>query len=189
MASSNTITPEKQYQRDNINICRLCGESENFKKATLLFGNAGQEKKINECIKRTLNIEITEKEDPECKVCRSCQSLLKRFDVFKTTALKTQEIFKSRRYTKRCSKSPLAVEAEKRCRDDSNMNDGNGGGPLTLPQTVLPPRRLTFDANDDISPNVTQPMQLTEAATRNDEKLSLATFGLHDKPVCTLFYL
>ena len=181
MASNNTITPEKQYQRDNINICRLCGESKNFKKATLLFGNAGREKEINECIKRTLNIEITEKEDPECKVCRSCQSWLKRFDVFKTTALKTQEIFKSRRYTKRCSKSPLAAEPEKRCRDDSNIPHG----PLTLPQTVLPPRRLTFNVNDDdISPSVTQPMQPTETATRNDEKLSLATFGLHDKPVC-----
>ena len=186
MASNNTVTPEKQYQRDNINICRLCGESENFKKATLLFGNAGREKRINECIKRTLNIEITEKEDPECKVCRSCQNLLKRFDVFKTTALKTEEIFKSRRYTKRCSKSPLAVEPEKRCRDDTNMNDGNGDCPLTLPQTVLPPRRLTFD--DDISPSA-QPMQPSEIAARNDETLSLDTFGLHDKPVCTLFYM
>ena len=106
--------------------------------------------------------------------------------MFKITAMKTQEIVKSRRYTKRCSKSPLAAKPEKRCRDDSNMKDGNGDVPLTLPQTVLPPTRLIFDANeDDVSPIVTQPMQPTETATRNDEKLSLATFGLHDKPVCT----
>ena len=163
---------------------RLCGDGENFKNATLLFANAGREKRINECMKRTLNIEITKEEEPECKVCRSCQSLLNRFDVFKTTAIKTQEIFKLRRYTKRCSKSPLAAEPEKRCRDDSNMNDGDG--PLTVPQTFLPPKRFIFDANDeDVSPSDTQPMQPTETAARDDEKLSLATFGLHDKPVCT----
>ena len=184
MASNNTMTPEKQYQRDNINICRLCGDGENFKKATLLFANARREKRINECIKGTLNIEITEEEEPECKVCRSCQSLLNRFDVFKTTAIKTQEIFKLRRYTKRCSKSPLAAEPEKRYRDDSNMSDGDG--PLTVPQTFLPPKRFIFDANDeDVSPSDTQPMQPTETAARDDEKLSLATFGLHDKLVCT----
>ena len=113
MASNNTMTPEKQYQRDTINICRLCGDGENFMKATLLFGNAEREKRINECIKRTLNIEITEEEEPECKVCHSCQSLLNRFDVFKTTAIKTQEIFMLRRYTKRCFKSPLAAEPKK----------------------------------------------------------------------------
>ena len=67
MATNNTVTAEKQHQRDNINICRLCGESENFKKATLLFGKAGQEKKINKCVKRTLKIKITE-EDPKCKL-------------------------------------------------------------------------------------------------------------------------
>ena len=80
--------------------------------------------------------------------------------------MKTQEVVKSRRYTKRCCKSPLAAEPEKRCRDDSNAKDRNGDVPLTLRQTVLPPTRLIFDANEDgVSPSVTQPMQTTETAT------------------------
>ena len=183
MACDNTVTPEKQYLRDSINKCRLCGDSKNCKKVTLIFGNLGREKQINECIKRTLDIDITEDEEPKCKVCRSCQGLLKRFDVFKATAIETHKIVKSRRYTKRCAKSPLAVEPEKRCRDDSNI-DSNDDASLTLPPTVLPPRRLVFDATDDVSSNVTQSMQRTETASWNDEKLSLATFGLHNKPVC-----
>lgn len=92
MACDNTVTPEKQYLRGNINICRLCGDSKNFKKVTLIFGKAERENQINECIKRTLDIDITEDEEPECKVCRSCQGLLKRFDEFKATAIETHEI-------------------------------------------------------------------------------------------------
>ena len=63
------------------------------------------------------------------------------------------------------------------------MNDGEG--PLTVPQTFLPPKRLIHANDDGVSPSDTQPMQPTETAARDDEKLSLATFDLHDKPVST----
>ncbi len=165
------VTPEKQYSRTETNVCRLCGEGKDYKKSINIFGKVGQEKKIAECIERTLNIIIdeTECDSLACKIFRKCQDLLKKIDDFKTIlALKTQEILKSRNFTKRCSKSPLVSEPGKRGRKEADD--------VSNSQTYSSSKRLEFNSPDDTS---------SQNKELSPEGEGLAAFGLNDKPVCT----
>lgn len=109
MAANSTLTPEKEYSRANLNICRVCGDTKDYPKSTSIFSKVGKEKRlIAENIEKVLNIVIEESEILRlpCNVCRRCQDLLIKFDKFKTLANETQEMIKANSFVKRGAKSP-----------------------------------------------------------------------------------
>ena len=133
-------------------------------KAISIFGKVGREKKLAECIEALLNIVISEIDEDGCesKVCCKCQELLKKFYNFKSLALKTQEQFQPKNVTKRCSKSPLAAESEKR-----SWNFTGADNPL-----LLSSKRLGFGSSG------------VETTSKNKKLTNSATFsefGLNNK--------
>ena len=169
VAASPTLTPEKEYSRANLNICRLCGEPKDYPKSTSIFSKVGKEKRLAENSEKVLNIVIEESEILRlpCNVCRRCQDLLIKFDKFKTLANETQEMIKANNFVKRGAKSPNP-EPSKRAHQRQRLH----------------PKQLEYDlptTGSTLSQNTDDQQNTSEFVPSTQELIS--SCGLNDKMV------